>query len=210
MNGNESVIIFKFVKEDESDFTILEFKYVICKIDSIVNKILLEQNICSKSELNDYSPKITKVNEGCIEFSTIVSSVISGIITECIMKIFEKVFHKIKGKVTKHEDNVTVINIIKISEKIKWKFDDDYFICDEVIKCYVIKKSNEDVSKFVNTCLINLVKKFGYSSVEHKVKNIKCLLDNNGISNSLKCSKLKHYSKQNEEAFNKARKVYSV
>lgn len=33
MNEKENIIIFKFIKEDESDFTISEFKYVICKID---------------------------------------------------------------------------------------------------------------------------------------------------------------------------------
>lgn len=203
MDENKSIVVFKFVKENESNFTLYEFKDVITKTNLIINKILIEQKICSKSDLKEYNPEITSVRNGSIEISTIVSSVISGLIVEGIIKIFEKTYHHLKGKIINNNEDI-VINIIQRHPKRKWTFDDDYYICNEIIKFYIIAKAIDDVSKFINLYLINILNKFEFKSILCKIKNIKYLLENKNISNTLKCSKFSNYSKQNYNAFIKA------
>lgn len=92
--------------------------------------------------------------------------------------------------------------------RIKWLYEDDYEACSKVMDVFVVKRMTIEVPDFINTYLNGLVEKFGYLSVEAKIRNIKYLLEKYSITNSLKCSVLSNYSKQNEMAFNDVKKVY--
>lgn len=63
------------------------------------------------------------------------------------------------------------------------------------------KKINS-VEEFIKT--LSLVNKFSEGTLRCKIQNIKCILDEYNLDNSLKVSSLANYSKQNKEQFLRA------
>lgn len=85
---------------------------------------------------------------------------------------------------------------------MKWSIEDDYEIVYAILKEYVVEKKINSVEEFIKT--LSLVNKFSEGTLRCKIQNIKCILDEYNLDNSLKVSSLANYSKQNKEQFLRA------
>lgn len=81
---------------------------------------------------------------------------------------------------------------------MKWTIEFETKICKTVIKTYVIDKSRQSISNFL-LCLNtynNL--EVPESSIKMKISNIKAILEELNIDNTIPGGILYHYSKQNK------------
>lgn len=83
----------------------------------------------------------------------------------------------------------------------RWSLDEDRYCCEEVIRQYVMEKSQKPVSEFVEDLSAQLAD-ISKNSLRMKVSNIKFLLDEAGIENTLEIKPLSNCSQQNRRAMN--------
>ena len=92
-----------------------------------------------------------------------------------------------------------------MSEKHRWTIAEDEYCCKRYIEEYVIKKSNMEMRSFTKL-LSKELPEIKESSLKMKITNIKQLLMDMGIDDSLNVKPLKNYSTQNKRAMEKALK----
>jgi hypothetical protein len=198
MENQREEFIFKFRKENENNFTLCELNFILKKIEKALNAYYRECGYTKKADLDELSPEITNLDNGCIEITAIVTGVIASILADLIIKVFEKIRKRIY---VSHEQNRIIADFATVKKRKKWKYSDDYEVVEKIFKEYVNKNSNLSILGFVNT--LKLSKLFSTISIKDKIYNIKFLLEKNKIKNSLKCPQMSHCSKQSINIFEK-------
>lgn len=84
--------------------------------------------------------------------------------------------------------------------KHKWLYEEDKLCCKVVIEEYVLRKSNKNLEDVLET-LSYKMPDIGRNSLRMKIQNIKQLLKEAGIDNTLNTKALYSYSAQNKRAF---------
>ncbi len=85
------------------------------------------------------------------------------------------------------------------NNKHRWTFEEDQLCCKRYLEYYVINKSGMDVSRFIMV-LQKEHPSIKPSSLKMKVQNIKQILIEKGIKDTLDSSPLANYSQQNIRA----------
>lgn len=88
-------------------------------------------------------------------------------------------------------------------QRISWSFQENEIFCEEYVKIFVIGRSSMSASAFVNR-IMPLLPKRDFSTLRKKVSNMKQVLADLGVDDSLDVSSLYSYSKDH---FIAARKV---
>ena len=96
-----------------------------------------------------------------------------------------------------------------MSEKHRWSFEEDRYCCEKYIKRYVVSNSDLSASDFVRE-LSSILMEIKPTSLRMKVQNIKQILIEKQISDSLKISPSANYSKQNLVALERVLKQYNL
>ena len=91
----------------------------------------------------------------------------------------------------------------------RWTYDEDRYCCEKYIECYVISKSELSASEFVRELSFELTE-IKPTSLRMKVQNIKQILIEKQISDSLKISPSANYSLQNLLAMESILKQYKI
>lgn len=89
------------------------------------------------------------------------------------------------------------------NQRISWSFQENEIFCEEYVKNFVIGRSAMSASAFVNR-IMPLLPKRDFSTLRKKVSNMKQVLADLGVDDSLDVSSLYSYSKDH---FIAARKV---
>ena len=84
--------------------------------------------------------------------------------------------------------------------KHRWTFEEDLIFCNKYLDFFVEQKSNVSLSDFSRLVLASVSTEISFNSAKMKVQNIKAILIELNISDSLKTAPAKNYSKQNLEA----------
>lgn len=92
-----------------------------------------------------------------------------------------------------------------MSEKHRWTLVEDEYCCKRYVEEYVIRKSNMDMSSFARL-LSKELPEIKEGSLKMKITNIKQILMDMGIEDSLEVKPLKNYSRQNKKAMEKGLK----
>ena len=90
--------------------------------------------------------------------------------------------------------------------KHRWTFEEDLIFCNKYLDFFVEQKSNVSLSDFSRLVLASVSTEISFNSAKMKVQNIKAILIELNISDSLKTAPAKNYSKQNLEAMKYALK----
>lgn len=90
--------------------------------------------------------------------------------------------------------------------KHRWTFEEDLYFCNKYLDFFVIQKSNMSLSDFCRLLLASESAEINFNSARLKVQNIKEILIELHISDSLKTAPAKNYSKQNMRAMESALK----
>ena len=96
-----------------------------------------------------------------------------------------------------------------MSEKHRWSFEEDRYCCEKYIERYVVSNSDLSASDFVRELSSKLME-IKPTSLRMKVQNIKQILIEKQISDSLKISPSANYSKQNLVAMDSILKQYNL
>lgn len=88
-------------------------------------------------------------------------------------------------------------------EKHKWTLQEDLECCETCIQQFVVNKTNLSMNELIND-LSRKLPDISENSLRMKVQNIKQLLEEHGINNTLNTKPLGNYSKQNERAMSLA------
>lgn len=92
-----------------------------------------------------------------------------------------------------------------MAEKHRWTVAEDEYCCRRYVEEYVIGKSSMDMSSFVRL-LGKELPKIKEGSIKMKITNIKQILIEMGIEDTLTAKPLKNYSQQNKKAMEKVLK----
>ena len=92
-----------------------------------------------------------------------------------------------------------------MSEKHRWTMAEDEHCCKRYVEEYVIRKSNMDMSSFARL-LSKELPEIKENSIKMKITNIKQILIEMEIEDTLTAKPLKNYSKQNKLAMEKVLK----
>lgn len=84
-------------------------------------------------------------------------------------------------------------------KKHRWTSAEDKYCCQSYIEYYVMNKSSMDAATFVGM-LQKTLPDIQRSSLKMKVQNIKQIVAELGIKDTLLCSPLRNYSMQNKNA----------
>lgn len=95
----------------------------------------------------------------------------------------------------------------KPSDPISWSFQENEIFCEEYVKTFVIGRSAMSASAFVNR-IMPLLPKRDFSTLRKKVSNMKQVLANLGVDDSLDVSSLYKYSKDHYIAARKVLQKY--
>lgn len=90
--------------------------------------------------------------------------------------------------------------------KHRWTFEEDLTFCNKYLDFFVEQKSHMSLSDFCRLLLALEPSGICFNSAKMKVQNIKAILIELNISDSLKTAPAKNYSKQNLEAMKYALK----
>lgn len=101
---------------------------------------------------------------------------------------------------SKRNDNAQPEVITNKRPKHKWLYEEDKLCCKVIVEEYVLKKSNKDLESVLDN-LSDKLPDIGRNSLRMKTQNIKQLLMENGIENTLRTKGLYSYSAQNKRAF---------
>jgi len=91
-------------------------------------------------------------------------------------------------------------DILLNKTKHKWLYEEDKLCCKVIVEEYVLKKSHKDLESVLDY-LSDELPDIGRNSLRMKIQNIKQLLIENGIENTLRTKTLYSYSSQNKRAF---------
>lgn len=83
--------------------------------------------------------------------------------------------------------------------KHAWTLDEDLFCCKACVRYFVIEKNHIPINDLVQE-LATKLPNIPSSSIRMKVQNIKQLMEESGIDNTLDIKPLANYSKKNERA----------
>lgn len=86
-----------------------------------------------------------------------------------------------------------------MEKKHSWSYEEDRYCCQMFFEHYVINKKNTNINSFVEMINKNFPN-IKYNSLKMKIQNIKQILFELNIQNTLECTPLINYSKQNFEA----------
>lgn len=89
-----------------------------------------------------------------------------------------------------------------------WTKEDNYQISAEVLKEYVIRRSQKSVNEFIDG--LSLLTPHKKSTVRMKIQNTKHLLESRNISNTLSISARDHCSRVHCEQFDMARRDLKI
>lgn len=89
-----------------------------------------------------------------------------------------------------------------MAEKHRWTLAEDEYCCRRYAEEYVLRKSSMDMSSFVRL-LSKELSEIKENSLKMKITNIKQILLDMGIEDSLIVKPLKNYSQQNKRAMEK-------
>lgn len=90
--------------------------------------------------------------------------------------------------------------------KHRWTFKEDLIFCNKYLDFFVEQKSNVSLSDFSRLVLASVSTEISFNSAKVKVQNIKAILIDLDIADSLKAAPARNYSKQNLEAMKYALK----
>ena len=93
-----------------------------------------------------------------------------------------------------------------MGSKHHWTFEEDLYFCNKYLDFFVVQKSNMSLSDFCRLLLSSKLTEISFNSAKLKVQNIKGLLTEYNISDSLKTAPARNYSKQNAKAMEYALK----
>lgn len=200
-------ILLKFKKQGDGNLTFYEFNSCLNKIEKAIDKVNKEANGNTPYSRNDLSPEIISVNDGCIEILiSIAVAVAAGLVEHYIEKFLESIGNKFQQiKIRKDRP----IPAAEITVSGTWSYDEDYEVCNEIIKTYVINKSPMDVKTFMERLKL-AISAHGEKSARCKIRNTKHLLEKYNVGNTLKCSPLPNRSKRNEIIFVNLCKRYGI
>lgn len=85
------------------------------------------------------------------------------------------------------------------NKKHRWSLEEDTYCCETCVKYYVAEKSNMPVEVLVKE-LSEHFPNISTTSLRMKIQNIKQILEEEGIENSLHIGPLSNYSQQNKKA----------
>ena len=91
----------------------------------------------------------------------------------------------------------------------KWNIDEDIICCKKFIEYYIVEKSDITTSEFIKI-ISNKIPNIKESSIKMKIENIKYISEKSGYKDSSHLKGLANYSKQNEIAFNIAKKELNL
>ena len=96
-----------------------------------------------------------------------------------------------------------------MSTKHKWRMEEDRYCCKRYVEEYVIKEGSKDLGSFLNEleCELGEIPR---GSIKMKLQNIKQVLIDLNIEDSLSISPLKQYSKQNKQALEETLNFYGI
>lgn len=92
-------------------------------------------------------------------------------------------------------------------QRISWSFQENEIFCEEYVKIFVIGRSAMPASAFVNR-IMPLLPKRGFSTLRKKVSNMKQVLADLGVDDSLDVSSLYSYSNDHLIAARKVLQKY--
>ena len=87
----------------------------------------------------------------------------------------------------------------KSSGKHSWSYDENKYCCEKYFNYFVINKFEISASNFINELCLEMPD-ISYGSMRMKVQNIKQILFEKGIKDSLKIKPLCNYSTDNFKA----------
>ena len=96
-----------------------------------------------------------------------------------------------------------------MNAKHRWSFEEDRYCCEKYIEFYVIQKSDTSASDFVRI-LASALGDIKPTSLRMKVQNIKQIMIEKHIPNSLQISPSANYSKQNLSALEIVLAEYNI
>lgn len=99
------------------------------------------------------------------------------------------------------------IGEIGTPQRISWSFQENEIFCEEYVKIFVIGRSAMSASAFVNR-IMPLLPKRDFSTLRKKVSNMKQVLADLGVDDSLDVSSLYSYSKDHYIAARKVLQKY--
>lgn len=88
-----------------------------------------------------------------------------------------------------------------MGQKHRWTFQEDQECCETCVQQFVVNKSNLSANELIKD-LSDKLPEIPETSLRMKISNIKQLLEEHGIDNTLNIKPLAKYSKQNERAMN--------
>lgn len=86
-----------------------------------------------------------------------------------------------------------------VNNKHSWTYEENKFCCQMYVEYYINNKRNININSFVEMINKNLPQ-IKYNSLKMDIQNIKQILLELNIKDTLECTPLKNYSKQNFKA----------
>ena len=96
-----------------------------------------------------------------------------------------------------------------MAEKHRWTMEEDVYCCRRYVEQYVIKKSSMEFLTFLKQ-LDNELEDVQQGSIRMKIQNIKQVLMELEVEDTLVVSPLKQYSKQNRKAMEEVLKEMNI
>lgn len=90
------------------------------------------------------------------------------------------------------------------SQKHTWTFEEDLYCCETCIQRFVVERSTMTIPELLTELSIHCPD-ISVRSLRMKISNIKQLLEENELENTLPIKPLGNYSQQNKRAFDIAR-----
>ena len=160
----------------------------------IVNEafaVFSRENNIAMSQTNEISPKVKSISNGSLEVDVIVP------VACALLPILYDI---IKSKVNSNPKYV--ITMYSNSTRMLWTKDDNYKVCEEVLKEYVLGKSYKPVKDFLTGLSLSLP--YSKRSIRAKLQNTKHLLGIAKIPNTVPVTPLPNFSEMHLEQFRKA------
>lgn len=84
--------------------------------------------------------------------------------------------------------------------KHRWSYEEDLHFCNKYLDFFVVENSDISLSDFSRLVLASGITEISFNSAKAKVQNIKAILIDLNIPDSLKVAPARNYSKQNLKA----------
>ena len=157
--------------------------------------VFYEQEHIPLSESNEISPKIESLSDG---------SLLVDVIVPVLCALLPILYDIIKNAFSNQNKYIVCVD----ETRTKWTDEDNYEISQAVLKEYAKNQSNKSVEDFIDTLSLPHIYKRG--SIRNKIQNIKHLMNEQKIPNSLSISPLSHCSAAHRVQFEKARQELCI